>query len=95
MNYILWLIKVFSRRQMSTCFAQAQAARDYALPTLRLRSESSSSSQIERITSSLRNVALVELTDKAPTNELLIAGNVIAMRETRSFLLDPRSDCGA
>ena len=29
----------------------------------------------------MRNVALAELTDKAPANALLIAGNVAAMRE--------------
>ena len=62
-------------------FDQAQAARDWPLPALLLRSESSSSSQLERLTSSVRNVALAELTDKAPANALLIAGNVAAMRE--------------
>ena len=62
-------------------FDTAQATRDWALPALLLRSESSSSSQIERLTSSARNVALAELTDKAPANALLIAGNVAAMRE--------------
>lgn len=62
-------------------FDQAQAAREYALPALLLRSESSSSSQIERLTSSVRNVALAELSDKAPANALLIAGNAAAMRE--------------
>ena len=62
-------------------FDQAQATREYALPALLLRSESSSSSQIERLTSSVRNVALAELSDKAPANALIIAGNVAAMRE--------------
>ncbi len=62
-------------------FDIAQAARDYALPALLLRSESSSSSQIERLTSSARNVALAEISDKASANALLIAGNVSAMRE--------------
>lgn len=62
-------------------FDIAQAARDYALPALLLRSESSSSSQIEQLTSSARNVALAEISDKAPANALLIAGNVSAMRE--------------
>ena len=62
-------------------FDQAQAARDWPLPALLLRSESSSSSQIERLTSSVRNVALAELTDKAPANALFVAGNVAAMRE--------------
>ena len=62
-------------------FDTAQAARGYALPALLLRSESSSSSQIERLTSSVRNVALAELSSKAPSNALIIAGNVAAMRE--------------
>lgn len=62
-------------------FDSAQAARDYALPALLLRIESSTSSQIERLTSSARNVALAEISDKAPANALLIAGNVSAMRE--------------
>ncbi|MDO4538799.1 MAG: Fic family protein [Coriobacteriales bacterium] len=62
-------------------FDTAQAARDWPLPALLLRSESSSSSQIERLTSSARNVALAELTDKVPANALLVAGNVAAMRE--------------
>ena len=62
-------------------FDAVQAARLWELPALLLRSESSSSSQIERLTSSVRNVALAELSDKAPSNALLIAGNVAAMRE--------------
>ena len=62
-------------------FDEAQSARGYDLPALLLRSESSSSSQIERLTSSVRNVALAELTDKVPANAFLIAGNVAAMRE--------------
>ena len=61
-------------------FDQVQATRGFNLPALLLRSESSSSSQIERLTSSVRNVALAELTDKAPSNARLIAGNVAAMR---------------
>lgn len=61
-------------------FDQDQASRGYNLPAILLRSESSSSSQIERLTSSVRNVALAELSDKAPSNARLIAGNVAAMR---------------
>jgi len=64
-----------------TRFDQAQAARGYDLPALMLRSESSSSSQIERLTSSVRNVALAEVSSKAPANAKLIARNVVAMRE--------------
>ena len=65
-------------------FDQAQLPRGYNLPALILRSESSSSSQIERLTSSVRNVALAELSDKAPSNARLIAGNLAAMREALS-----------
>lgn len=76
-------------------FDTAQAARGYALPALLLRSESSSSSQIERLTSSVRNVALAELSGKAPANALLIAGNVAAMREAlgQSGEIDVDSIC--
>lgn len=63
-------------------FDEAQSSRDWNLPAFLLRSESSSSSQIERLTSSVRNVALAELSDNAPTNALLVAGNIAAMRET-------------
>ena len=52
----------------------------FNLPALLLRSESSSSSRIEHLTSSVRNVALAELSDRAPQNAQLIAGNVAAMR---------------
>ena len=62
-------------------FDETQSARDWNLPALLLRSETSSSSQIERLTSSVRNVALAELSDKAPANALLVAGNVAAMRK--------------
>ena len=64
-----------------TRFDEAQKTREYNLPALLLRSESSSSSQIERLTSSVRNVALAELTNQAPPNALLIANNVSAMRK--------------
>ena len=67
-----------------TRFDQAQSNKEYSIPALMLRSESSSSSQIERLTSSVRNVALAEFSDKAPGNARLIAGNVSAMREALS-----------
>lgn len=77
-------------------FDQNQTARDYNLPALILRSESSSSSQIERLTSSVRNVALAELSGKAPANARLIAGNVAAMRTaiSQSGPIDVKSICG-
>lgn len=61
-------------------FDQEQRSRDYNLPALMLRSESSSSSQIECLTSSARNIALAELTDQTPGNARLIAANAAAMR---------------
>lgn len=62
-------------------FDAAQAARIYNLPALMLRSESASSSQIENLTSSVRSVALAELSSMVPSNAELIAGNVRAMRK--------------
>lgn len=61
----------------------------YNLPASLLRSESSASSQIENLTSSVRNVALAELSDDAPSNAVLIAGNVAAMRAA----LDVPAEC--
>ena len=68
-------------RALIARFDQDQMARSYNLPALMLRSESSSSSQIERLTSSVRSVALAELSDKTSANARLIAGNVAAMRQ--------------
>jgi len=56
------------------------AARGFDLPALLLRSESSSSSQIENLTSSIRNVAMAELSSNVPHNARLIANNLDAMR---------------
>jgi Fic family protein len=54
--------------------------KDYNLPAILLRSESASSSQIERLTASARNIALAELSDKAPENSKLVASNILAMK---------------
>ena len=61
-------------------FDTLMRVREFDLPLLLLRSESSSSSQIERLTSSARNIALAELSGKAPKNAQLIAHNLAAMR---------------
>lgn len=66
-------------------FDAQQAARGYNLPALLLRSESAASSQIENLTSSVRNVALAELSDQAPRNAQVIMGNVAAMRAALSL----------
>lgn len=62
-------------------FDGEQMQRGYDLPALLLRSESSASSQIEHLTSSVRNVALAEIADESPQNARLVAGNVAAMRK--------------
>ncbi len=61
-------------------FDMQQLGRGYNLPSLLLRSESAASSQIENLTSSVRNVALAELSSTAPANAQLIVGNLAAMR---------------
>ena len=65
-------------------FDEMQQQRGYDLPALLLRSESAASSQIENLTSSPRNIALAELTNDAPHNAQVIAGNIAAMREALS-----------
>lgn len=62
-------------------FDAKQEARGYKLPALLLRSESAASSQIENLTSSVRNVAAAEISPDAPRNAQIIAGNVAAMRK--------------
>ena len=62
-------------------FDARQEARGYDLPAMLLRSESAASSQIENMTSSVRNVALAELAGDVPHNAQVIAGNVAAMRK--------------
>lgn len=57
----------------------------FDIPALLLRSESAASSQIENLTSSVRNVALAELASDVPHNAQLIAGNVAAMRAALRF----------
>lgn len=66
-------------------FDMEQSQKGYDLPALLLRSESAASSQIEHLTSSVRNVALAEVSQYAPQNARLIAGNVAAMREALSL----------
>lgn len=66
-------------------FDELQAVRGYDLPALLLRSESAASSQIEHLTSSVRNVALAELTSEAPANAHIVQGNIAAMRTALSL----------
>jgi Fic family protein len=57
------------------------ASKNYSLPSILLRSESASSSQIEHLTASSRNIALAEVAKGAPLNSRLIANNIAAMKE--------------
>lgn len=66
---------------MTIRFDERQRNAGYDLPALMLRSESTASSQIENLTSSVRNIAIAELSPHAPRNAKLIAGNVAAMRK--------------
>lgn len=61
-------------------FDLIQAQKGLTFPSLLLRSESSASSQVENLTSSIRNITLDELSNKAPQNAQLIAANIHAMR---------------
>ncbi|MFT4245102.1 MAG: Fic family protein [Micrococcaceae bacterium] len=60
-------------------FDTTQQHKDYTFPSMLLRSESAASSQIESLTSSIKNIALAQVSTKAPKNAQLIAGNVAAM----------------
>lgn len=62
-------------------FDERQRELGFDLPALLLRSESSASSHIENLTSSVRNVALAQLTATAPHNAEYIARNIAAMRK--------------
>jgi Fic family protein len=57
------------------------AMKEYSLPLIMLRSESASSSQIEHLTASAKNIALAELSKDAPSNSKLIANNINAMKK--------------
>ena len=60
-------------------FDVLQSQKGYTFPSMLLRSESAASSQIENLTSSIRNIALAELGGKKDQNAKLIVGNVAAM----------------
>ena len=66
-------------------FDMEQSQKGYSFPTMLLRSESAASSQIENLTSSIRNISMAELSDKVPKNAKIIIGNVNAMRNALSI----------
>ncbi len=73
-------------------FDLIQSQKGFSFPSVLLRSESAASSQIENLTSSIKNIALAELSTKSPQNAQLVARNVNAMRaalETPEILSIP------
>jgi Fic family protein len=56
-------------------------AKSIAMPSILLRSESSSSSQIEYLTASSKNIGIAELGGKTKDNANLVATNIRAMKE--------------
>lgn len=62
-----------------------QSEKGYNFPLMLLRSESAASSQIENLTSSIVNISIAEITDKASTNARMIVGNIYAMQNAISI----------
>ncbi|MFT4148196.1 MAG: Fic family protein [Micrococcaceae bacterium] len=66
-------------------FDATQATKPYTFPAMLLRSESAASSEIEHLTSSIKNIALAQLTPHTSQNAQIIAGNVDAMHTAMSL----------
>jgi Fic family protein len=60
------------------------SVKTYNIPAILLRSEAASSSQIEHLTASAKNVALAQIDADAPLNSRIIAANIAAMNEALS-----------
>ncbi|MDR0950389.1 MAG: Fic family protein [Candidatus Ancillula sp.] len=69
---------------MATRFDEMLSNKPYDIPSIMLRSESASSSQIENLTASARNVAIAQIDEKAPLNSRIIAANITAMQKALS-----------
>jgi len=70
---------------LATRFDEMIKNKGYNIPAVMLRSESASSSQIENLTASAKNIAIAELGDKAPKNSHIIANNISAMKAAISI----------
>jgi Uncharacterized conserved protein len=66
-------------------FDEMLKSKSYNIPAIMLRSESASSSQIENLTASAKNIAIAELDSKAPKNSRIIADNISAMKTALSL----------
>jgi Fic family protein len=73
--------KIDDALAIMTRFDENMSHRNFSLPQIMLRSESASSSQIENLTASSRNIAWAELDEKAPENSKIIANNIAAMKQ--------------
>jgi len=70
---------------LATRFDEMLKSKGYNIPAVMLRSESASSSQIENLTASAKNIAIAELDNKAPKNSRIIADNISAMKTALSL----------
>jgi len=70
---------------LATRFDEMVKNKGYNIPAVMLRSESASSSQIENLTASAKNIAIAELDNKAPKNSRIIADNISAMKTALSL----------
>jgi Fic family protein len=70
---------------LATRFDEMLKSKSYNIPAVMLRSESASSSQIENLTASAKNIAIAELDNKAPKNSRIIADNISAMKTALSL----------
>ena len=70
---------------LATRFDEMLKNKGYNIPAIMLRSESASSSQIENLTASAKNIAIAELDSKAPKNSRIIADNIFAMKTALSL----------
>jgi len=70
---------------LATRFDEMLKSKGYNIPAVMLRSESASSSQIENLTASAKNIAIAELDSKAPKNSRIIADNISAMKTALSL----------
>jgi Fic family protein len=73
---------------LATRFDEMLRGKGYNIPAIMLRSESASSSQIENLTASAKNIAIAELDGNAPKNSRIIADNISAMKAAISLDLE-------
>jgi Fic family protein len=64
-----------------TRFDDDLSEKSIVMPSILLRSESASSSQIEKLTTSTKNIALAQLGDISKQNATIVAGNIYAMQK--------------